>query len=829
MITMQLISTNTFPVPIGHRSSKNAGETKFGLKYCPSMDLIAVFPQTTLSEEAIDAASSSREDDGDALYVLDDDEVLVDVYRLNGQKVFTIAIDGNGGAIGIADIAWRDDGVVLAIASTDSKVRLVNSFSGKVMHTFNAISLLSRHRSSSTVSLTPNNKGNFISDNSSLSQRRCIPTAIHYSTHFLDRLTAQAQLEKKDSISPIDLDDLLGLHADVQVLLKLKPDLPKSITDIDVEQYLPRLATLPANGFGEEDVFSSRSSVDAMFHPSNESGRYLTDLVIVAESDAHLHLRLFDSFEVGDIDLNQASRIPQGCHLKQIRQFATHPLSHKLFLIVDEGSGSDERKDPPMAAAHLLELEVKLLEKSSLTLPIVATKAPQLYNLIRYLRQIESQLAREIKTAFDLPARFIRTLEEDLREQDGEGSTFETSAYHTLLTGEVSGKFKEWLTEILGDRGVKRWDKAVSDCLDLVRRLISENWNAAVERAGVVVSRLTGIALADKTFGIDIRVLHRLKDTIDVMAVLGEDMLRDTIAETTGFNAFMKWLKREVEMAGLEDTSEKLDEMREITDHHEVRKVTKYISERLNNTSVRRYMQEHGVQYTEEVSMGDAGFYQSFKTTRGRGESLNMYTLKSLTDRVATQCNLLFQQVSEKLTAQIQASYVAPMQYVSGANIVECGMRQKSHHDAPDICLFEPFLISGTRNDVTITYSTMQKNELSQHKQKISELTGILDFKLVDDTEMLLLVMHLNQTKIISIDLTATGKLESAGQTVKHVFGGKDDAFIRAGLQPAKLEVNGRKGRRTLTVLDEHGRGYGVFDIDSSNYRGTDNDKIISG
>lgn len=809
---MQLISTNIFPVAIGHSSRKNEGETHFGVKYCPSMDLVAVFPKTVPSDQAIDAVIASEASEDDAYYGEDEDEVLVDVYRLNGQKVFTIGIDAKGGAIGVSDIEWRDDGIVLAIATTDNKVRLVNSFSGKIVHTFASTSS-SGTRNSSKVPASPNAKRKSSSRDQTPRKRRCIPTTIHYSTHFLDRKTAQTQLDTVDRRSATDLDDLLGLHADVQTLLKLKPDLPRAIANIDVEQYLPRLATLPANGFGEEDVFSSRTSIDAMFHPSSEAGRYMTDIVTVAESDAQLHIRIFDFFEVGDIDLNHAAHIPKGCHLTQVRQIASHPLSHKISLLVDEAS------DGPQGALHLLELELKLLEQSSLALPVVATKSTQLHNIIRYLRQIESQLAREIKTAFDLPARFIRTLEEDLKEQDSEGSTFQTSAYHALLTGEVSGKFKEWLTEVLGERGAKRWDKAVSDCLDLVRRLINENWNPAVERAGVVVSRLMGLALADRTFGIDTGILDRLRDTIDVMAVLGEDMLRDTIAEITGFNAFMKWVKREVEMAGLEDTSERLEEIREITDHHEVRKVTKYIAERLHNTSVKKYTQDSGLLIEEKTD--GSSFYETFKAARRTGVPVKMpYSLKTLTDRIAEQCNKLFNQVAEKLQAQVQISYIAALDNVLDADMLECRVRQTTPDQKGGEDLIEPIAVGCRQNENAVNFWLLQKGVIKRHKQELKDTTKVLDLKVVDDTEILLLVTHSSQLKIISISLANVGKSEAAGQITKHVFGGKDDAYIRAGLQPAKLEINGRKGRRTATVLDEQGRGYGVFDLDTGGYDG---------
>ena len=87
----------------------------------------------------------------------------------------------------------------------------------------------------------------------------------------------------------------------------------------------------------------------------------------------------------------------------------------------------------------------------------------------------------------------------------------------------------------------------------------------------------------------------------------------------------------------------------------------------------------------------------------------------------------------------------------------------------------------------------------------------ILDLKICDDEEILVLATTSTQTEIISVALGA-----DAQQTIRHTFGDSTDQFVKSGLQARRMEVNGRKGRRTLAILDEQGRGYGVFDLDST-------------
>ncbi|KAK5948433.1 hypothetical protein OHC33_010607 [Knufia fluminis] len=831
---MQLIGTNLLPMPIGptRPGAKDGLASEFGLKYCPTMDLVAVFPRILASESTIDAVVS-KVPSADNYTGEDDEEVLVDVYRLNGQKVFTISIESDNGATGVVDVAWRSDGVILTIVTCDNTTRLVNSFSGKIVHTFSSLSSLPPTSSSSSgAPKSPSSKRKSIDRNAGSNKRRCMPTSVFYSTHFTAPQTASQQLDAAKQEKGTSLDDLLSLNADIDQLLKLNANLPKELANLDVEQFLPKLATLPSNGMGEDDVFSTRTSIDTMFHPAKQNaGSISADVVAVAQSDSHIHLRVFDSFEVGDVDLNRALNTPTGCTFGMIRHIVTHPFSEKIYAIVEERHGVSRRRQTRSHDAsedtsqplHLLSLDLRFIRQSSHTLPILATKATQLHNLIRYLRQIESQLAREVKTAFDLPGRFIRTLEEDLKEQDGEGSTFETSAYHVMLTGEVHGKFKEWLVDILGERGVKRWEKAVYECLELVRRLISENWNPAVERAGIVVSRLTGLAAASSTFDIDKRVLDGLRDTIDIMAVVGEDLLRDTNAEIAGFNAFIKWLKREVEMAGLEDTSEKLDEMRESSDHSEVRKVLKYVSERLQDTSVKKYIREGQATGTEDEDELDT--YNKFKQARQADtESSLSPSMNTLTTRLTGQCDRLFQQVGTRLRENVLAQYMCKLTDDMDGEVMDSRIVHQ-----PEYAVLH---ILGRRStgEGQICWlrktldATSARSNVSSKSVVIEGAKEILDIKIVDDEEAMILTRTSTQMKVMSLRLQ-----DDIQQAVRHTFGGRGDPYTQAGLRPWKLEINGRKLRRTITVLDEQGRGYGVFDLDSAGGAGHGEDESMSG
>lgn len=833
---MQLISSNLLPVPIDsdHDGSTPESSVEFGLEYCPSMDLIAVYPKYLISEDmngAIDSAKSPAAADYAQGYG-DDEELNVDVYRLNGQKVFTTTIEVDTPKIGITDVAWREDGIILAIATSDNHVRLVDTFSGKVVHKFASTG----RQSSSGIKDDPNARG---AKRKSLTQaggprkRQCTPMLMHYSTHFSDPTSTNSRLAAMNKDTGRTLDDLMSLHADVDELLKLEADLPKELAGIDVEQYLPKLATLPASGTSEDAVFASRISIDSLFHTGKQNTKSRgTDIVAIAGNDANIHVRIFDSFEVGDIDLNSALKLPAGCILDKAKAIVTHPFLENIFVLASEQTDSSTtrtRKQNKSEATdasrmHLLSLDLRFLQQSRLTLPTLATKATQLHNLARYLRQIEQQLTREAKSAFDLPSRFIRTLEEDLKEQDGDGSTFQTSAYHALLTGEVTGKFKEWLVDILGDRGVKRWEKAVSECLENARRLMNESWVPAVERAGVVVSRLIGLA-ASGTFRVDKAISDGLRDTIDVMGIVGEDLIREVNVEITGFSAFMGWLKKEVEAASLEDTSEKLEEMRENSNHADVRKVLKYISERVQDTAVKKYIRdEPGKAEGIADAIDDLSFYQEFcKARKSKKKPYTPPTIKQLTDRLRVQCDRLFQQVAQQLEENVIVEHVCALNGSWNTKVMAC--RVLYQQEDPVIIMF----IIDSESQGTAWVAQISLGQAKHHtKMTKIALEGdlrILDISIVDDETALVLVQTKETTKVLGIGLQNGFEVES---TPRHTFGGGEDNFTKLGLSPWKMNVNGRKGRRTMTILDKQGRGYGVYDLDSAANGGRAGDEAMS-
>ena len=350
--------------------------------------------------------------------------------------------------------------------------------------------------------------------------------------------------------------------------------------------------------------------------------------------------------------------------------------------------------------------------------------------------------------------------------------------------------------------------------LDLVRRLISENWNPAVERVGLVVSRLNGLVAADSSFGIDKQVIAGLRDTADVMAILGEELLKELGTEMVEFDAFMKWLKREVEMAGLEDTSEKLDELREGSDHTEVRKVIRYISQRLHDTSVKKYIRDDTPDSTYRRDDKDLDFYSNYKEARQNGKKDLSPALKPLVSRLAAQCNQLFQQVARQMRENVLVQHIRQLKRdnYSGSNLDSEILDSRITWKTGGPVLHAIGKDKNMRNRLVHIKQQLEPDTIQNAFSDFDDDMEVLDVKIADDEQAMILIGNATKMSIVGFNM-----LQSTPELiVRHTFNNAADEFIKAGLRPWKLEINGRKGRRTLTVLDEQGRGYAVYDLDST-------------
>ena len=199
-----------------------------------------------------------------------------------------------------------------------------------------------------------------------------------------------------------------------------------------------------------DDVFSSRASIDAIFHSPSKSPVDSVDVLQVGLDDAQIHLRIFDSFEIGTISLRSSLGASNDCRFLMC---TSDPLSSSHVVVaetrLDIGKQSGQRTES-VPQLQVLMLDLRFITSSGRYLSLLASKSTQLQNLLRYIQQIQLQIDIEWRTGQDLPSKYMRNINEALEEKCQ--CDFLTAAYHLLVTGNCYGPLKEFLVDEIGER-----------------------------------------------------------------------------------------------------------------------------------------------------------------------------------------------------------------------------------------------------------------------------------------------------------------------------------------------------------------------------------------
>lgn len=567
-----------------------------------------------------------------------------------------------------------------------------------------------------------------------------------------------------------------------------------------------------------DDVFSSRASIDAIFHDPNRTTQNDTvDILLTGFEDGTLHLRIFDCFEIGSISV--ASSMPAARQTCKLIRHAFHPMTSTHALIVQISSQSS----PESAGLHVVALDLNFIPATApYYLPTLAAKSTQLQNLLRYLAHIQTQLTYEVKSAFDLPSKYLRNINETLAEH-ADGADFVTAAYHLVVTGECIPQLREWLLDEVGERGLKRWEKGVLVGLDTMRRIVHECLLPALERCHVVLSRLEGMSRfqkAARVLGLDTRALTIVRGTMDCLCILAHDLLNVIGKEIREFEAFLKWIRLEAEVQGLEATSERAEELREGSDTIEYRVVLDYISGAMKHSGTLKYLRHIGPGKETDIESdwrgGDeeSGYYEAYIRARKDPETAKtMPRLDQLVTRLEGQCAKVFEQIAETLRKSIIHSHVYDLP--SGCDPEVMDVRIIPRQDESDV--FDIYVVAKERGrKPAVTHVHLQGNKSGSSLTNIhpirstslplTEPEEVCDIQFVDDSEFLALTRGKEFCRIVGWEL------RDMNWRTRHSFDVKGQDTGR----PARVEVNGRKGKRVVCVLDEQGSQYTIFDLDHS-------------
>jgi anaphase-promoting complex subunit 4 len=186
-----------------------------------------------------------------------------------------------------------------------------------------------------------------------------------------------------------------------------------------------------------EDVFCSRSSLDALFRPFDPKDNDAIDVMVVGSAEGNIHLSIYDSFVIGSFKSPVIVNNKPCCLVlhSSHRQYSTHSLLM---------SPNDSK------SLYFVPMDLRFISASSEYLSLLASRSTALQNLLRYIHQVQISMASEWKLTQELPRRFLGSISETLG--DPEGQAIVQALYHSVATGHTFPAVKEWLVDELAER-----------------------------------------------------------------------------------------------------------------------------------------------------------------------------------------------------------------------------------------------------------------------------------------------------------------------------------------------------------------------------------------
>lgn len=144
--------------------------------------------------------------------------------------------------------------------------------------------------------------------------------------------------------------------------------------------------------------------------------------------------------------------------------------------------------------------------------------------------------------------------------------------------------------------------------LTSLRSLVHENFMPALERCGVILSRLLGLArfhASGDSIGFNEAQITKLMDIVSCLMMVAHKVLTAVMDELEHFNSFSTWLRLEIDKAGSSSVSEELTEKEATMDHP---KVLAYIHHYLASSPLALFFDEVAKEdYIKDQEMVEPG------------------------------------------------------------------------------------------------------------------------------------------------------------------------------------------------------------------------------
>jgi len=157
-------------------------------------------------------------------------------------------------------------------------------------------------------------------------------------------------------------------------------------------------------------------------------------------------------------------------------------------------------------------------------------------------------------------------------------------------------------------QGHKRWDKAVVSGLENLRDLVHQNMIPALERCGIILSRLLGLASFHEpqdNIGFTGAQIAWLMDVVTCLLLVSHKILLVVMDELELFTAFSSWLRLEIDKLVSSTLSEELSEKEATMDNG---RVLQYIQRYLAASPLALYLDKVGKEdWAKDLDVIDGG------------------------------------------------------------------------------------------------------------------------------------------------------------------------------------------------------------------------------
>ncbi|OWB71576.1 hypothetical protein B5S31_g1266 [[Candida] boidinii] len=670
------------------------------------------------------------------------------VYRLDGQKVWSISVEGTE----IERLTWRPDGKIMAAACVDGVVRLFDSNTGCLV---------------SVLKTEDTNTGNIKN-----------PENINW---FSRKLNFQG-LNKYESLFKIDIS--------------------KSLTKLS-----------PLSSKSTQVAFTAKIFNNEMIRCDNS----ILDFLVVWSETATIYTTLYGVFNIGEYVIPQL----ENTYSLILASGSSKSLESQFFLIEKE------------EGIFLSKVNSMYVSYFGPILPEVTLNCSKLIGLLSYFQEALELLMQEAKPFTDYTTRILSLLESEIKEKNEETTAKnQTSAEvvndisgssndnnnasansedngilntlddlcDLLLTGIISDATKVWITEYIGDRGLKRWSKLGKSCYDNFKKVLFYDLIPASEQLLVLLTNISG--LADwKTKTAD---LNLDPENINNSIEIGKSILKELYhlmflvnEEGNGFDSFINWLTFILnDITGDSNDDMVQSKTSDIIDYMTNGLLYSKLLRRLNN-------------FKDSDTTSD-NIFAMFKDLRKSCDTTLTSVRQSISEKVSSD-DLVHISESGASGCKIQIVDNSIHNNEEGLILI---LKDKPEIDVLNFGIQNP---GNTLNKLTVTFTEKFPELSNANKIKV-------EAEIIQDKEIIVLIFYnigdAKHALLLLLDRTKLSLISFANQQSSQ-FVSVDDSHIlklkeydnSSDFVPRYLAINSNEKRRIGCVVDDSKTKYSIFEI----------------